>query len=138
MHLSQPLVQTGKILGLKKSLLRDFSSFKLICGGQNKFSHINDPILVVVKELGEEVGELVHLQEIWRESVRMTRSKKIINSSIMTKSSGAATWKEESLPLSSSQFTDVLSAFVAKFKFGLQVILSGGRSNMSMLAKVMI
>ena len=82
MHLSQPLVQTGKILGLKKSLLRDFSicqSSKLICG-QNKFSHINDPILVVVKELGEEVGELVHLQEIWRESVRMTRSKKIISS----------------------------------------------------------
>ena len=121
MHLSQPLVQTGKILGLKKSLLRDFSicqSFKLICG-QNKFSHINDPILVVVKELGEEVGELVHLQEIWRESVRMTRSKKIISSSIVTKSSGAATWKEESLPLSSSQFTDVLSVFVAKFKFGL-------------------
>ena len=82
MHLSQPLVQTGKILGLKKSLLRDFSSFKLICG-QNKFSHINDPILVVVKELGEEVGELVHLQEIWRESVRMTRSKKIISSIMM-------------------------------------------------------
>ena len=82
MHLSQPLVQTGKILGLKKSLLRDFSSFKLICG-QNNFSHINDPILVVVKELGEEVGELVHLREIWRESVGMTRSKKIISSSIM-------------------------------------------------------
>ena len=56
----------------------------------------------------------------------------------MTKSSGAATWKEDSLPLSSSQFTDVLSAFVAKFKFGLQVILSGGRSNISMLAKMMI
>merc|ERR1711978_318019 len=37
-NLSQPLVQTGKILG------------------------INDPILVVVKELGEEVGELVHLE----------------------------------------------------------------------------
>ena len=85
MHLSQPLVQTGKILGLKKSVLRDFSifhSFKLICG-QNNFSHINDPILVVVKELGEEVGELVHLQEISRESVRMTRSKKIISSSII-------------------------------------------------------
>ena len=47
----------------------------------------------------------------------------------MTKSSGAATWKEESLPLSSSQFTDVLSDFVAKFKFGLQIILSGGRWN---------
>ena len=91
----------------------------------------------MVKELGEEVGELVHLQEIWRESVR-TRSKKIINSSIMTNSSGAATWKEESLPLSSSQFTDVLSVFVAKFKFGLKIILRGGRSNMSMLAKVMI
>ena len=39
--------------------------------------------LVVVKELGEEVGELVHLQKIWRESVRMTRSKKIISSSMM-------------------------------------------------------
>merc|ERR1711973_242378 len=37
-NLSQPLVHTGKILG------------------------INDPILVVVKELGEEVGELVHLE----------------------------------------------------------------------------
>ena len=91
----------------------------MICG-QNKFSHINDPILVVVKELGEEVGELVHLQEIWRESVGMTRSKKIISSIIMISDrSGAATWKEESLPLSSSQFTDVLSVFVAKFKFGL-------------------
>ena len=56
----------------------------------------------------------------------------------MTKSSGAATWKEESLPLSSSQFTDVLSVFVAKFRFGLKIILRGGRSNMSMLAKVMI
>ena len=85
----------------------------------------------MVKELGEEVGELVHLQEIWRESVRMTRSKKIISSSIMTKSSGAATWKEESLPLSSSQFTDVLSAFVAKFKFGLKIILRGGRLNIN-------
>ena len=46
-------------------------------------SHINDPILVVVKELGEEVGELVHLQEVWRESKRMTRSKEMISSSIM-------------------------------------------------------
>ena len=43
-----------------------FSKFESICG-RNNFSHINDPILVVVKELGEEVGELVHLQENYME-----------------------------------------------------------------------
>ena len=49
----------------------------------------------------------------------------------MIVSSGAATWKEESLPLSSSQFTDVLSVFVAKFRFGLKIFLCGGRSNIN-------